>query len=348
MSGVYWAWGHNGWGIYSVAQDGATPTFTPSHATPEGLLVPGFVDIHIHGAFGIDFMTASNAEMLSLCDRLAGVGYEALLPTTITASASAVLSALRNLPEHPMVKGFHLEGPFISPKHPGAQPPSAIAMAPGGSSDWDEVLDHPRLRQVTLAPEQPGGLDLVQRLTGRGVVASLGHTDATFDQASKAFESGADHATHTFNAMRPFHHREPGVIGWALQEDRAYTELIYDRIHVHRDVASLLLRCKPKDKVVAVSDSTMASGLAPGTKYEIWGLEVEVGDKTVRLASNGALAGSAVTLLDVFQNLAEDFGAETAVRLCCVNPRARLQMPPTARRLLHFDFQYQLQDVWEC
>ncbi|MBX3112312.1 MAG: amidohydrolase family protein [Fimbriimonadaceae bacterium] len=345
MKGVYSTWGPYGWGVYRVELGGGEAKFEPTGGVSEGVLAPGLVDVHIHGAFGTDFMSADLPSMVKLCDQLAGQGYDAFLPTTVTAPLDDVVAALGSLPDHPMVAGFHLEGPFISPKHPGAQPPESIVVS---DPAWDKVLDDPRLRLVTLAPEQPGGLDLVRRLAARGVVVSLGHTDATFDQATEAARAGADHATHTFNAMRPFHHREPGTVGWVLQDDRAYAELIYDRTHVHPDAASLLLRAKPQDKVVGVSDSTMASGLPAGTPLTMWGHACEVGDKTVRLASNGALAGSAVTLLDVFQNLAADFGPETAVRCCSVNPRARLQLAAPPKRYLRFGPDLRLRDIHEC
>ncbi|MBS1708554.1 MAG: amidohydrolase family protein [Armatimonadetes bacterium] len=345
MNGDYLAWGPYGWGLYGISNQDGKLSFEPGNGVPEGIITPGLVDVHIHGAFGIDFMSADQTAMSSLCDNLAGKGYEAFLPTTVTAPLGDVERAIGNLPDHPMVAGFHLEGPFISPKHPGAQPPESIRTVDGG---WDKVLDDPKLRIVTLAPEQPGGLELVRRLAARGVIASLGHTDATFDEAAEAGLTGADHATHTFNAMRPFHHREPGTVGWVLREDQTYAELIYDRIHVHPESAALLLQCKPKDKVVGVSDSTMASGLPPGTEVQMWGHDCVVGSGSVRLKSNGALAGSTATLLDVFQNLASDFGPETATRCCAVNPRARLRMPLEPARYLRFSMDFQLRDIWEC
>jgi N-acetylglucosamine-6-phosphate deacetylase len=287
------------------------------------ILVPGFVDIHFHGAFGIDFMAASEEEMGELCRRLANLGYEAFLPTTVTARANEVVRALESMPDDPMVLGFHLEGPFISPKHPGAQPQHAIVPPPIGPSEWDVVLDDPRLRVVTLAPEVPGGDALIRRLAGRGVRVSMGHTDATYDQCRAGFAAGARHTTHTYNAMRGLHHRESGAVGFALTEDRAFTELIYDRHHVSRPAADVLFRCKPRDRVIAISDSAMATGLPVGTAVRMWGLDCVVGEGTVRL-TEGTLAGSAITLLDAFRNLSEDFDLETAIRACCLNPRVAL------------------------
>ncbi|MBC8065443.1 MAG: amidohydrolase family protein [Chlorobia bacterium] len=335
MTRVYDFLGPEGFGTYEVVWDG--PTFRKVSAPPKALLIPGFVDIHIHGAFGFDFMSATMSEMAILCDRLEAEGYETFLPTTVTSSPSVVSKAISNLPDHPMIGGFHLEGPFLSPDYPGAQPPSEIVDPPIGDSEWDAILNDPRLRLVTLAPERPHALDLISRLMKRGVLVSMGHTNATFDEARRGFEFGASHTTHTFNAMRPLHHREAGAVGYALSTDGLSTELIYDRIHVVEEAARLLIRSKPIDKVLAVSDSTMATGLSAGKKIKMWGLDCIVGRKEVRLADGGALAGSAITLLDAFRNLHEDFGAETAIRACCVNPRLSMGWPAAPRVYLELD-----------
>lgn len=318
---VFNALGPEGFRAYAV--DFATMALEPSDRVPEGLLVPGFVDLHIHGAFGHDFMTGSAADLLAMASGLAKVGYEAFLPTTVTGALPAVQSALAHLPpDDPRMPGFHLEGPFISPKHPGAQPQDAIVVP---SSEWQEVLDDGRLRRITMASEIEGGLDLVSALDRRGVQVSLGHTDATYEQVREAVRAGARYTTHTYNAMRPLHHREAGTVGAALLMPELVCELIYDRIHVSRPAAELLLRSKGFHGVIAVSDATMAAGMAAGTRITMWGLDCIVGEKEVRLAS-GSLAGSGITLYDAFQNLAEDFGPETAIRLCSINPRRALGM----------------------
>lgn len=304
---------------------------------PQGLIVPGFVDIHIHGAFGIDLMSATPAELVVLCERLQAEGYEAFLPTTITFSVERVLQAIHRIPDHPLVAGFHLEGPFISRVFPGAQPPSAIIEPPDGPSPWDEVLDHPRLRVVTMAPEAPRALDLILRLQKRGVIVSMGHTNATFDEARRGFEFGAQHTTHTYNAMRGLHHREAGTVGYALSTDGLRCELIYDRLHVCREAAAILIRAKGMDGVIAVSDSTMATGTEPGVTLQMWGHECVTGPKQVTLADGKTLAGSAITLLDAFRNLTEDFGEEIAIRLCSLNPRRALGLSGPPGVYLEFD-----------
>lgn len=326
MAYVAEAFGPDGFGNYRVEWVGGVPHFERVSRPAEVLLVPGFVDIHIHGAFGIDFMSATVEDMKVLCTRLEGYGYDTFYPTTVTASLEAVQAALRNLPDHPMVAGFHLEGPFISPSYPGAQPPSFIIDPQPVPSEWDVVLEDPRLKVITLAPERPHALKVISFLAQRGVTVSMGHTDATYDESRFGFEFGASHATHTFNAMRPFHHREVGAVGYALAQDGLTCEVIYDRLHVGKEAVQHLLKSKPLDKVIAVSDSTMATGLPPNQRLEMWGLKVVTGKDEVRLAEGGALAGSAVTLFEVFQNLAEDFGRETAIRLCSLNPRKAMSL----------------------
>ncbi|HWA83779.1 MAG TPA: amidohydrolase family protein [Fimbriimonadaceae bacterium] len=334
MTDAYDALGPEGFGVYEIDWSQPQPAFNRVNRPPKGLLIPGFVDIHIHGAYGIDFMTDPASEMQELCRKLRKVGYEGFLPTTITASAADVAKALDHLPDDPMILGFHLEGPFISPIFPGAQPPSAIALPPHGPSEWDAILDDPRLKVVTLAPEVPGALELTSRLMKRGVVVSMGHTNATFDETRHGFEFGAAHTTHTYNAMRGLHHREAGTVGYALTNDALRCELIYDRLHVSREAAALLVKCKPADRIIAVSDSTMATGMSAGRRIQMWGLDCIVGKKQVRLAANDALAGSAITLLDAFRNLYEDFGAEIAIRACCLNPRTALNLWRVRRWLL--------------
>jgi N-acetylglucosamine-6-phosphate deacetylase len=335
--------GPEGLGIYEIEWKEGGPTFRRVNRPAQGTLIPGFVDLHIHGAFGIDFMSASASDMSLLCDKLADLGYEAFLPTTITAPSQAVVGALKNLPKNPMIAGFHLEGPFISPKHPGAQPPKSILIPPPGPSSWDEVFEHPQLRYITLAPEQPHALELTSRLMQRGVIVSMGHTDATYDQARAGYEFGASHTTHTYNAMRPFHHREAGVVGYALMNGSLRTELIYDRKHVSHEAAELLFKCRPLDRIIAVSDSTMATGMPPNLEIKMWGLDCVTGQNEVRL-KNGTLAGSAITLLDAFKNLAEDFGLEAAIMTCCINPRAALKMDGPPRVYVELDKDFNIVD----
>jgi N-acetylglucosamine-6-phosphate deacetylase len=327
---VYDALGPQGFGSYEVDWVDAAPVFERVSKPPQALLIPAFVDIHIHGGFGIDFMTSEPSEFSTLFRRLESEGYEGVLATTVTASCDAIVKALSGLPKDEFLLGFHLEGPFISDKYPGAQPQGFIVAPPVGTSEWDVVLNDARLRLITLAPELPNALALITQLMSKGVIVSMGHTNATYEEARRGFEFGASHATHTFNAMRPLHHREAGTVGYVLLNDSVFAELIYDRHHVCKEAAGLLFKCKGPDRVIAVSDGTMASGMPAGTKIEMWGLNCVVGRGDVRL-EDGTLAGSAITLYDAFKNLFEDFGPEVAIKACCINPRRALGMKGSPR-----------------
>jgi N-acetylglucosamine-6-phosphate deacetylase len=348
MTQTMLALGPQGFGPHRVTWEGRHgPTLTPTKVSAKAakeleILAPGFVDMHIHGAFGVDFMTATRADFSQALERLwATQGYEKLLPTTVTAPSGVVADFLARLPKTGMIAGVHLEGPFISPKYPGAQPPSAIEAPPTGPSAWDPILDDGRVRVLTMAPELPGGIELIRRLAARGVRVGMGHTNATYAEAKAGFEAGATHTTHTYNAMRPLHHREAGTVGFALLETRLAGELIYDRIHVAPEPARLLIECKPADKVLAISDGTMAAGMPAGSRLSMWGLDAVVGEGEVRLV-DGTLAGSAITLLDAFRNLATDFGPEVAIRATSLNPRAHLGLRGRPAVWLTFSPEYEL------
>ncbi len=340
IDGVFGALGPQGWGTYQVSgQD-----FVLTDQKPEGFLIPGFVDLHIHGAFGIDVMSASSDDLIQLAESLRREGYAGFLATTVTAPASAVAEVQRKLPDHPAILGLHIEGPFISTEYPGAQPPASIQTIEGRDPQWDEILRDPRVRQITLAPELPSARSWIADLATRMNV-SAGHTNATFEQFAAAVDQGLNMATHTFNAMRGFHHREVGSVGAALLLDSVTTELIYDRTHVGREAAELLIRAKPVDKIVAVSDCTMAKGTPEGAPFEMWGHQVEVRAGQVQLIESGALAGSCATLYDVFRKLAEDFGIDVAVQLCCLNPRRQISQVSIPEVLLILDERFIIQRI---
>lgn len=317
-------------GLAHVEWDSQGPVITPyqedEKGEAEGILTPGFVDIHCHGGFGFDFMSADERQIIAWAEMLAEAGYEAFLPTTVTCSAAAAQEAVNCLPNHPMIAGVHLEGPFISPEYPGAQPPEFIKDPESRDSAWAAILKDPRIKVMTLAPERPGAGQLINDLNERGIIASMGHTAASYSQAEEGFKKGVRHATHTYNAMKGLHHREPGALGFILSEPGIMAELIYDRVHVSPGAAKVLLQCKGIGGVIAVSDSTQAAGMPSGSEFEMWDLKVYTKDKEVRLKSNNALAGSAITLKDAFINICQDFGLEAAIRTCSLNPRRALNM----------------------
>ena len=264
---------------------------------------------------------------------LASHGTTAYLATTVTASPIATIQAVESLgkliPQETggaRILGLHLEGPFISDKKRGVHPPEHIR--PPSIRIFDELvkMSNQQVKLITVAPENPGGLEFIRHVRSKGIVVSLGHSNATCEVVKQAIDAGASNATHTFNAMRGFHHREAGIAGYALINDSIECELIYDRLHVSKEAVRLLCKAKPNDKLFCVSDSTEATGMAQGHKFMMWGHECVTGKNEVRLVSNGALAGSAVTLLDSFRMLCEDFGEETAIRLCSINPRKAMGM----------------------
>lgn len=283
-------------------------------------LVPALVDIHVHGAKGLEVMAGQANDLVR---ELRSLGVEWCCPTTVTASTESIRHALGAIDAGTAgFAGVHLEGPFISPNRPGAQPPEHIREASRQAYD-DLVGPFAHLvKIVSLAPEIPGAVELARSLNADGIIVSAGHTDATYDQLVSA---PIDHMTHFFNAMSPLGHREPGAVGYGLSQ-AVTCELIYDRIHVSKPAAQILWNAKKPDRMIAVSDGTMASGMADGWSTLMWNHQVMKQDGAVRL-TDGTLAGSAATLPEVFKYLWQDLGPEAAIAACSANPRKALGLP---------------------
>jgi N-acetylglucosamine-6-phosphate deacetylase len=279
-----------------------------------GWVLPGFIDVHVHGGYGADFMDASHEALDTITGFHSKNGTTAMLATTMTApfeALSAVLSVVDEYAHTEMpyaqLLGVHLEGPFISPKFPGAQNPEFIVLP---QISWLEgwVKQHPGIiRLMTLAPEREGALELIDWLKTQGITASSGHTDASYNQIEAAVDHGLHHAVHTFNAMRVLHHREPGTVGAVLSDDRIYAEVIADGHHVHPACIHILSKVKPKDKLLLVTDAMCATGLNEGL-YELGGLKVNVKDGVARLLGADTLAGSTLTMIDAFRFCVEKVG----------------------------------------
>ncbi len=268
-----------------------------------------YVDLHLHGAFGVDVLTAGEEELDRLALGLAARGYAAFLPTLVPVGFDALEAALARLA--PWISGrrdgdgrgavplgVHFEGPFVQPTRAGALHREALldAADPRVVERFLRLADAvPGRSMITLAPEIPGGLELVRACAGRGWLVAAGHTAATRDQLEAAVDAGARHLTHFCNAMRPFHHREPGPIGFGLVCDELSLDLIADLRHVHPDVLALALRVKPADKLALISDAAPPAG-RPDGEYTTWGETLTVRDGEARNAA-GDLAG-AVALLD--------------------------------------------------
>ncbi len=298
----------------------------------DGILAPGFIDIHIHGGGGRDVMEAG-ADALPLVERLlAAHGVSSYFPTTVTAPMDATLSALARLADtteaaekssagelraRPL--GIHLEGPFISHKRRGVHPPENLLTPSVAAFDrfWQAARGH--IRVLTIAPELPGAIEVIAAAAGRGVCVSLGHSDADLNTARAGFAAGARHATHTFNAMRPLDHRDPGILGDVLTDARLSADIIADGIHLDPVIVELFLKAKGPDAAVLISDATAATGMPDG-RYRLGSLEVEVKDG--RCMAGGKLAGSVLTMDRAVRNVVQfaRWDLQQAVRLATVNP----------------------------
>ena len=266
-----------------------------------GLAAPGFVDLHVHGFGGVDFASADADGYRRAGAALLEGGVTAFRPTFVTAPEEELVASIRSVPRAevgPRVLGCHLEGPFLAPGRLGMHP--AGARRDPDLALLERLLGAGPVAHVTLAPEREGALDLVDALVRRGVVAACGHTDATAAQARAAFDRGATHVTHLFNAMRPFHHREPGLAGAALAHDGVTVELILDGHHVAPQAAQLALRAAA-GRVALVTDAMAAAGVGDGD-WRMGSVEVEVRDGVVR-RRDGVLAGSVLSMLDAVRNL---------------------------------------------
>lgn len=274
-------------------------------AGPGGLAAPGFVDLHVHGHGGIDFLTADGDGYRTAGATMAASGVTAYQPTLLTAPLPELRRALRVV-RHlvqaaapgPRVLGAHLEGPFLAPGRLGAHP-AAARLAPDPSVAA-ALLATGAVTEVTLAPELPGAPDLVEQFAAAGVAVSLGHSDATGVQAAAAATRGARSVTHLCNAMAPLHHRAPGLAGWALADDHVAVELIVDGHHLHDDLVRLAWRAAGP-RVVLVTDGTAASGTSAG-EITMNGMPLTVAGGAVRTA-DGTLAGSALTMIEAVRNL---------------------------------------------
>jgi len=259
-----------------------------------GIAAPGFVDVHIHGFAGVDFATADAEGYRRAREALLETGVTSFHPSFITAPEAELVAALREVPPG---LGAHLEGPFISSDRLGMHPTAArrdpdVALL-------ERLLAAGRVAHVTLAPELPGALELVDLLVARGITVACGHTDATDEQAHAAFDRGARHVTHLFNAMRPFRHREPGIGGAALVRDDVTVELILDGHHVADDAVRLALRAA-RGRIALVTDALAAARIGDGD-WHMGSVAVSVRGGSARLA-DGTLAGSVLTMPDAIRD----------------------------------------------
>jgi len=317
-------------------------------------VVPGFVDVHVHGVEGADTLDAGGP-VAQIAAALPRYGVTAFCPTTVACSPAqlgAVLAQVRAaraapVPRSARVLPAHLESNFINPEYRGAQPADclrspadsarigtaeasrAFAAGDGDFSASDILAAIAAARAdvgiVTLAPELPGGLDLVRALVSAGHRVSLGHSGATFDEAMAAIEAGARHATHLFKRMTPVAHREPGVAGAVLSCEDVAAELVCDGYHVHPGMCRVAIAAKGTHGIMAITDGTAGSGLPPGSFARLGGRRIRVADEAVVL-DDGTLAGSSLTMDRAFRTIVNLFGRSIvdAAMMCATTPARQL------------------------
>ena len=299
-------------------------------------VAPGFVDVHIHGAGGHDAMEGTREALEIITATLAARGTTSLVATTVTASeketkdsVAGIAHFILNTSQYPArelsaeILGIHFEGPFISPVRRGVHP--AKWIVPPSSELLSHLLREARgtAHILTLAPELPGALELISAACQAGLVVSLGHTDATYEQAQAAIDAGASHAAHVFNAMRPFSHRGTGVIGAILTSPKVSAELIADGVHVDEAAMRMLVELKTPERVILVSDGISATGMPDG-KYQLGMFEVKVSGGVARNAE-GKLAGSTLTLDRALRNMvALGVPLASALRMLTANPARQI------------------------
>ncbi|HEV8338844.1 MAG TPA: N-acetylglucosamine-6-phosphate deacetylase [bacterium] len=274
---------------------------------PDGVIVPGFVDLQVNGGAGVDLLDCRVADLARLSAYLASTGTTGYLATLITAAPHRTHAALTVLSgagaEGAERLGVHLEGPVLNPARRGAHEARWLRRAddPEVLGLFGEALPH--LRLVTLAPELPGSDALIEWLGDKGVVVALGHTEATYEEALRAFARGARMATHLFNGMRAFHHRDPGLVGAALDDGSCVCGLIADGVHVHPAAVRMAFRLLGPDRIALVTDAAGAAGMPPG-RYTAGDQPVEVGADGMPRLADGTLAGSVLRMDEAVSNLA--------------------------------------------
>ena len=331
---------------------------------PEAIAIPGFLDVHIHGAGGRDVMEGTRQAIGTVARTIAEHGTTSFLATTVTASAedtSRSIEGISHYIEHQHeedavrseVLGIHFEGPFLSPTRRGVHPQEWLQLPSVELLGRFLKAARGTARLLTIAPELPGAASCIEAAHTAGLVVAMGHTDANYEQTRAAIARGVRHAVHVYNAMRPFTHRDPGVIGAVLTSPEVTAELIADGVHVEDGAMRLLLQAKGAERVILVSDGTAATGMPDG-KYKLGPLEVTVSGGVCRNAE-GKLAGSTLTLDRALRNIvALGFSLPEAVRMLTQNPALLLGLefkkgalrPGADADIVLLDSSLQIRRVW--
>jgi N-acetylglucosamine-6-phosphate deacetylase len=277
-------------------------------------VVPGFVDMHVHGGGGATFTTGDAEQAVTAARFHLGHGTTTMVASTVTGELSDIehhIGELSGLVQDGLLAGLHLEGPFISKDRCGAHDPSLLRAPEPDVLRRLLRAGNGTVRMITVAPELEYGMDAVRLLTGEGVIAAVGHTDATYAQTRAAIELGAPVGTHVFNAMRPVHHREPGPVTALLEQDQVIAEVVNDGRHVHPSVVSLMFSAAGAHRIALITDAIVAAGMGDG-EYSLGSLTVQVRDGEARLTEGDSLAGSTLTMDNALRNAVRLAGVSLA------------------------------------
>ena len=282
----------------------------------EQVVVPGFIDEHIHGAGGSDAMDGTQKDLAIIAETIAQEGTTTFLATTMTQSKENILKAMRAVKDYRAANGekgarnagVHLEGPFISAAHKGAQPLEYVAAPSAAVFDEYNEASGNCIKIITLAPEEKGALDFIRHLVNKGVTVSIGHSGATCAQVCAAMQAGATNVTHTYNAQSALHHREIGVVGAGFLVDDLNTEVICDRIHLCDDMLKLVFTKRSLAHVQMITDSLRCSHCEDGYAFEMGGLKVALKGGEARLVEGGNLAGSTLWMCQGLKNVRDVTG----------------------------------------
>ncbi len=306
-------------------------------------IVPGFIDVHTHGAYGFDTNDAEPAGLRDWVRRVPEEGVTAILPTTVTQMPEILTAALKNVAEvmeegyeGAEILGIHFEGPYLDMEYKGAQPPEAIAVPSAEQFREYQKAAKGMIRYITLAPEHDEGLSLTKYCAKTGVVVSIGHSAATYEEAVLAIANGATSMTHVYNGMTPFNHRAPGLAGAALRIRDIYGEIICDGCHSHLAALNNYFTAKGRDFAIMITDSLRVKSCEPGGRYDLGGHAIEVGkDGLARLKESGTIAGSTLKMNRGLKLLVEEAMVpfDAALNSCTVNPARCLRVDDRKGRL---------------
>ncbi|KUH73633.1 N-acetylglucosamine-6-phosphate deacetylase [Mycolicibacterium novocastrense] len=309
------------------------PPRPPDHDFADHVVVPGFVDMHVHGGGGASYADGIGSEIEQAAEFHLRHGTTTTVASLVTASPKDLLRQVRVLSEmtrQKTVAGVHLEGPWLSAVRCGAHDASLMRNPDPAEIDALLTAADGTIRMVTLAPELPGSQDAITRIVDAAVVVAIGHTDAGYDDAQRAIESGATVGTHVFNAMRPLHHREPGPALALLEDPRITVELIADGVHLHPALVRQVIETVGPDRVALVTDAMAAAGLPDGS-FRMGAVEVEVTERVARVRGTSTIAGSTTTMDKLFRTAVGQLGGSDealvkAARMTATTPAHALKL----------------------